>query len=167
MKLNGRKVGELIQERLGLNDDYVQHLMEEDDWTMMILSWGLIEACLNSAIIKNLNKPELENFIQNLNINGRSGKVRLANDLGVINKDEAKFIEKFSAIRNRFAHGVNRFRTTFEEYFEEMGNIKEFEGALLPIEIQGDEKHSFNFENNKSSIILANVIVVCLNLTNK
>lgn len=167
MRLNGREVGELIQEKLGLKEDYVQHLMNEDDWTMMILAWGLIEACLNSAITKSLEKPELETFIQNLNINGRSGKVMLAKDLGILEKNEAKFIEKFSSIRNRFAHGINRFRTTFEEYFEEIENSKEFKEALIWKEIPGQQTGGFNFENNKSSIILANVVIICLNMTNK
>ena len=164
MHLNGKNVGELIQSRLGLDDDYVQHLLKEDDWSMMILSWALVEACLNDAITRRIGNQELGEFVQNLNISGRTGKVALAQELGVIGKGEKKFIEKFSAVRNSFAHGVRRFRITFDEYFEQTGRANEFEAVLLWKELPKKGDDSISFENDKRTVILANVIAVCLTI---
>lgn len=163
--LGSKKVGEIFQESLGLDDDYVQHILQVDDWTMMILAWALVEACLNQTIARSLGKETLTAFVERLNIAGRSGKVELAYSLGRISKEERQFINVFSEVRNRFAHGVQRFKTTFDDYFSKVDDLSKYENALPIKELPGHgTSPTITFAEDKRTLILANVVLVCLNL---
>lgn len=162
-RFGSKKVSEILRERLGLEEDYFQHVLQADDWTMMILSWAFIEACLNQAISAHLGKESLASFVERLNISGRTGKAELAYSLGLLGKEELNFIVVFSEVRNRFAHGVRRFKTTFDEYFAEM-DIAKYELALPYKKLWLDSSSIPTFANDKRTMILSSVIGICLNL---
>jgi hypothetical protein len=161
------KVGDLLRERLHLSNDVVTQLLQADDWAMMILAWALVEGCLNQAITNRLGE-QLSPFVERLNINGRSGKAELALELGLINKADQKFLDKYSTVRNSFAHGVRRFQTTFDDYFNGVSNVIEYENVLLVRSVAGDEsagKAAITFQSNKRTLILLSVITLCLKIT--
>lgn len=164
--LGTEKVGDLLRDRLQLSDDVVSQLLEADDWTMMILAWALVEACLNQSISKRLGEASLSSFVDGLSIGGRTGKAELALGLGLLDKEDRKFIDAFSSVRNRFAHGVGRFKSTFNDYFDRDGELSKYESALPFKEIPDQTGSSFTkFSDNKRALILMNVIVLCLKLT--
>ena len=163
--LGSKKIGELFQESLELDDDYVQHILQADDWTMMILSWALIEACLNQAIAESLGKKALNAFVDRLSVAGRIGKVELAYSLGLISKNEKNFINVFSEVRNRFAHSVKRFKTTFDDYFSEVDDLSKYANAL-PIKdlLEHGASTRTTFTEDKRTLILINVVFLCTKL---
>jgi hypothetical protein len=161
--LGSKKVSEIFREGLGLEEDYFQHILQADDWTMMILSWAFIEACLNQAISAHLGNESLVSFVERLNIGGRTGKAELAYSLGLIGKEERNFIDVFSEVRNRFAHGVRRFKTTFDEYFADI-DVAKYERALPYNNLWVDSSAAPAFANDKRTMILTSVVGVCVNL---
>lgn len=165
--LGSNKVGDLLRERLELDDDVVKRLLEADDWTMMILAWALVEACINQSVSARLGEQSLSSFVERLNIGGRSGKAELALGLGLLDKADRKFLDVFSEVRNRFAHGIKRFKTTFNDYFDGVDDISKYEKALPIKELPGLEgEPPTTFADNKRALILLNVISLCLKLTN-
>lgn len=178
--LGNKEVSAIVSESLGLEDDYVKHLLESDDWSMMILAWALLEASLNDAIINRLRNQELRSFVEKLSIAGKSGKVDLALSLGVIDKERSNFIRKFSEVRNGFAHRLNCYKITFDKFFADLDQNQksQFEQALFlhpPIENSnkgpfkaGEEvPEYFTFEDDKRFMILTHVIVLCIELIKK
>ena len=170
MKINDIYIGrerltDILGAELELEGDYVQHLLDADDWTMMILSWAIVEACLNQAISKRLDNESLSSFVERLNIGGRSGKAELAASLGVLTKEERKFLEVYSEVRNRFAHGVKRFKTTFEEFFASLDDPSRFENALFWREVPDcSEAESISFKTDKRYLVFVNVTMLCVNI---
>ena len=71
----------------------------------------------------------------------------------------------FSDVRNRFAHGVKRFKTTFNDYFDGIDDISKYENALPYKEVPGQAgAPPTTFIDNKRTLILLNVITLCLKL---
>lgn len=164
--LGSHKVGDLLSQRLQLNDDVIAHLLSADDWTMMILAWALVEACLNQAVAQRLSNDSLSSFVERLSIGGRTGKAELAYKLDLLDEQGRNFISTFCEVRNRFAHGVRRFRTTFEQYFSSVSDVSKYENALPFKEIPNQSNSAtITFSNDKRIIILVNVIMVCIKLT--
>ncbi|MBX3726104.1 MAG: hypothetical protein KF823_09310 [Xanthomonadales bacterium] len=160
------KVGDLLRERLQLNDDVISQLLKADDWTMMILAWALVEACLNQAISKQLGSESLAPFIDRLSIGGRTGKSELALRLGLLEKTDKKFLDVFSEVRNRFAHGVKRFKNTFDDYFESESDMAKYNDALPVKGLPSlDKKTIHTFTDSKRTPILLNVVTLCLKLS--
>lgn len=163
--LGNERVADILSAELELEADYVRHLLDADDWTMMILSWAIVEACLNQAISRRLGNDSLSSFVERLSIGGRSGKAELAASLEILTKEERKFLETYSEVRNRFAHGVKRFKTTFEDFFSATDDLPRYENALFMTEMQryggGD---SITFKSNARLLIFLNVIALCVNV---
>lgn len=164
--LGSNNVGDILRESLQLDDDVVSHLLGADDWTMMILAWALVEACLNQSISKRLGENSLSPFVERLSIGGRAGKAELALGLGLLDKQDKRFLDVFSEVRNRFAHGVKRFKTTFNDYFDEIDDISKYESALPNTELpcQGSSQPT-TFRDDKRLLIMVNVVTLCCKLT--
>lgn len=164
--LGDHKVGDLLSQRLQLNDDVIAHLIRTDDWTMMILAWALVEACLNQAITQRIGGDSISRFVEKLSIGGRTGKAELAYKLNLLEEKERNFISTFCEVRNHFAHGIRRFKTTFEQYFSSVSDISRYENALMFRELPNHSASStITFASDKRTIILANVVMLCMNLT--
>jgi hypothetical protein len=162
------RLTDIFAAELELEGDYVSHLLDADDWTMMILSWALVEACLNQAIIRQLANESLSSFVERLSIGGRSGKAELAFSLGILTKKEQNFIDAYSEVRNRFAHGVKRFKTTFDDFFASVDNPAKFESAIFCKELPYFSGGSpTTFESDKRTMIFLNVTTLCVNIIRK
>lgn len=164
--LGDKNVAEILKESFDFNDDYIKHLVEADDWTMMILSWALLEASLNFAICKTLNNKTMEEHVEQLSISGRTGKASLAKSLGLISKEDLNFIHTYSRVRNSFAHGVKRFKTTFEDYFASLANddAKKFKTALFITASDSQSPRNLAFENDKRDLIFMHVVSIIVKL---
>ena len=159
------RLTDILGAELQLEGDYVQHLLDSDDWTMMILSWAIVEGCLNRAILTCLDNKSLSSFVERLSIGGRSGKAELAASLGILTKEERKFLDVYSEVRNRFAHGVKRFKTSFEDFFASLDDLSRFESALFWQEVPGGKaEKSITFKKDKRFLIIVNVTTLCINI---
>lgn len=165
--LGDKNICDILKEKLLLTEDYVDHLLRADDWSMIILAWALLETCLNQAIISRIANSNANEFVDRLPIAGRSGKSSLAHSLGAINKPEKKFLETFAELRNRFVHGVNNFRISFDDFFAKIDNGKssKYKQALMVSSIPAHQDGAeMTFDDNKREVILANVIILSVNL---
>lgn len=166
--IGDKSLVEIFQKELQLEEDYVDHLLKTDDWTMMILSWAILEICLNQALIARFETESISQFVERLSIGGKSGKTELAFALELLTREEKKFIDVFSEVRNRFAHGAKRFKSTFDEFFDSLPDSNKFESALLIKQIKHfDGTQGTTFTDGKRALIFGNVVTVCVNISRK
>lgn len=159
---------EIFKRDLQIDGDHVENLLRSDDWTMMILSWAILEACLNQSIITRLKDERIATFVERMNIGGKSGKSELAYVLEILTREEKKFVDVFSEVRNRFAHGIKRFKTTFDDFFDSVSDTNKFESALLiPLINNFDGTQSTTFATDKRTVIFGNVVSVCVNISRR
>ena len=110
-----------IEDPLGLSAGFVQGLLEEvDDWAFIIKTSVVLESALGQALSSSLLGNSLARHISSLPMNGRTGKIQLAQDIGLIGpKSVARFMA-LNEIRNNFAHGLKVLQLSIPEYFNRM-----------------------------------------------
>jgi hypothetical protein len=105
-----------LERRLGLKQHFLEDLMNEaDDWSFVIKVHAFIEAALGHLILVALDRPQLEKFVRELPVSGRTGKVALAESMNLLSKPVATFINNLGQIRNRFAHRPHNVDLRIEE----------------------------------------------------
>lgn len=111
----------VIEERLGLKDGFVQGLLDEvDDWAFIIKTSVLVEAALGQILGASLINDALDRHIRSLPMDGRSGKIQLAQDLELIGSKSAARFRAICEVRNDFAHGLKVLKLSLPDYFSQM-----------------------------------------------
>jgi hypothetical protein len=95
-----------FESELGLPSGWYFRLSEEPDWPFVIKLHALLEAALVHVIDAALNRPELRNYVERLNVGGYLGKLGFAEALNAIEPKHARFIRALSDIRNQCVHDV-------------------------------------------------------------
>jgi hypothetical protein len=110
-----------IEDRLGLKPRFVQGLMEEpDDWAFIIKTSVIVESALGQVLSESLIGDGLERHIRALPMDGRTGKIQLAQDLSLIGPKSASRLRAICEVRNDFAHGLKVLKLSISDYFSHM-----------------------------------------------
>ena len=97
----------------------------KDDWTLIVALHAMIETGLNGALLKELEKPALEQVIAKLDTsNQATGKVAFAKALGILDRSSILFLQQLSDLRNRCVHDVRNFDFNLIEYLTKIGEEK-------------------------------------------
>lgn len=114
-----------LESNIGLKNGFFSALLKEDDWSFVIKLHAMYEAAVTALIIDKLGQDTLEAFISRLELGDRSrGKLRIAKDLGLLDKEERKFIYSLSEIRNNFVHNVNNTQIDLKKYLNDLDKNK-------------------------------------------
>ena len=110
-----------IEQKLGVPEGFTRSLANEGtDWEFAVKLVVLLEAALTKVIAAHLHNEAVARHVQRLNLNGRSSKVSLAQDLGILTKAEAKAMLALSEIRNAFAHRVENISGDLVQFAKAM-----------------------------------------------
>lgn len=110
-----------FEKRIGLPGDFFNTLIVEDDWSFVVKTHALVEACLTHAICAALNRPELQPAVARLDTaNNQSGKLAFAKTLGLMCKAHRRYVVALSQLRNELVHNVQSTRFTFENYWDSL-----------------------------------------------
>ncbi len=100
-----------LERDLGLREGFFVELQEEDDWSFVIQGHAFLEAAFSHIITRTIGNDALKQIITNLELsNPRTGKVAVASALGLLSKEDRRFIRWFSELRNRIVHDVTQTR---------------------------------------------------------
>lgn len=147
-----------IEKTLGLPRQLFASLLDEpSDWSFVIKLAVMLEAALTQVISSRLDTPELQRHLARLNLDGRTGKLQLAIDLGVIDQIVASKIRAVSEIRNTFAHDVTIINKSLIDIIDSMTERqrKELAGRLLRMDGVGLESSSeLDFSGSQSRFML-------------
>lgn len=98
---------------MGLPDDFLSRLLDEDDWSFIIKSVAFVEAILSNAITASVNDSRIADAVSRLFLRD---KLRFAKSLGLVHKDGAKFIDKLADMRNAAAHDIHAMNFCIVEF---------------------------------------------------
>ncbi len=108
------------EKELHLREGFLQMLLQEDDWSFVIKIHALIEAAVSQQLASSIDKRLLRIF-QRLELgDARSGKIRFAEALGLLQKDHCRFIQKLSELRNSLVHDIRKTDFTFRTYLDSL-----------------------------------------------
>ena len=96
-----------FEREFGLTRNYIDRLIGEDDWNLVIKSHTLIESAASLALALHLGKPELKEVFSHLPMSNRQqGKFAFLKAMGLMSENELKFVEALSALRNAATHNA-------------------------------------------------------------
>jgi hypothetical protein len=98
-----------------------------DDWSFVIKAHAVIEAAISQMIVERLGMTSLQDFVYRLTLLGKTGKVDLAQTLGLLNAKQVHFIRWFSELRNCLVHRVENLDFSFASYLASMDASKKNE----------------------------------------
>jgi hypothetical protein len=109
----------MLEEKVGLQSDFLIKLYEEDDWSFIIKLHALLEAACSHLIVAHLQKPELADFFGRLELSGKTvGKIVILKKLDLLSEYHRRFILSLSELRNILAHDIRYSNFTLAKYFE-------------------------------------------------
>ena len=154
---NAYEAAQLISKELSLPNDFAVCLLRDDDWSFVLKSHALIEACVMHAFDARFQERSIRKFLKDLSM---AKRVDLAQQLGVLSEDMLGPIRTLSRIRNDLAHDVEQVKFTFDTYLANSDKRNAFHGNFLrnpsgTFEIGGKkvQRRTFLRENPKWSII--------------
>lgn len=107
-----------LESSLELTSGFIHTLFnEEDDWAFIIKLGVIVEATLSKVINAFLQNPLTEKHVRSLPMGGRTGKIQLARDLGIVGPKSMDRLQAISEIRNDFAHSLGVVQLSIAEYF--------------------------------------------------
>lgn len=87
--------------------DIHKELEGNDDWGLIVKLHAMLETALNTSIVKELSRPELESVIIRLDTsNPKIGKVAFAKALKIVSHDSSVFLQQLSELRNFCVHDI-------------------------------------------------------------
>ncbi|GAH50638.1 unnamed protein product [marine sediment metagenome] len=103
---------------LQLHEGLFQRLLQEDDWSFVIKTHALIEAAVSQQLAIALDERLIDIF-RHLELGDvRSGKIVFAESLGLLSKEECRYIQKLSELRNTLVHDIRKTDFSFRAYFD-------------------------------------------------
>jgi hypothetical protein len=145
-----------IEAKLGIPDGFYLSLRKGgNDWEFAIKLMVLLEAALGRVIAEHLHNSAINDHCESLNMNGRSGKVALAQALGIIDGTERKTFLALADIRNSFAHKVENITGNLHEFGARMEapRLDNLLKACLTVPKQLEDKVSFLWRNSSPALL--------------
>jgi hypothetical protein len=106
-----------IRERIQSHLAFVTELPEGDDWTFVIKTQALLEACVTEAVLVRLGDDRIKRTVETMSLIGEGAtKLQFAKDLGLLEAPQRRFIKKLASLRNRLAHRVEYVNFKFPDH---------------------------------------------------
>jgi hypothetical protein len=111
-------------EKLGLKPDLLIQIVHAEDWAFCVQANCIIEICVNHILEREVKtgtwrtssqQNVLDDFWPSLPLNGRSGRLRLVRQLGVLPDIYCEFIEELTSLRNRYCHDARNLNLSLSE----------------------------------------------------
>ena len=121
-------VGQLLGS-VGLSENFLDQLMNESDWSLVIKLHAVFEAVLGSLIVRSIGANAVEEQVAHLDFNNtKCGKVAFARSLGLLETPSVKFLRGLSEYRNRLVHDIRNVSFNLKASVAEMSalNLKKF-----------------------------------------
>jgi len=108
---------ETIRERIHAHLDFVNELLEGDDWSFVIKTQALLEACVTEAILTKIGEERIKKTVETMPLVGdEASKLQFAKDLVLLDAPQRRFIKKLASLRNRLAHRVEYVKFKFPDF---------------------------------------------------
>lgn len=110
-----------LERMVGLPVGFVAGLIDEnEDWAFIVKINVVLEAALNAVLAEISPGHDLAEFVGQLGLQGRSGKLALAKSSGVLSPAYAEAFAALASIRNKFVHSLAGLAGSFEVYAKQL-----------------------------------------------
>jgi hypothetical protein len=105
------------------------------DWEFIIKLAVILEASLSEVLVSHLNNESIRIHISGLQMQGRTGRIPLARQAGLLTDEDVGTMGQIADLRNHFAHSPKFIGGSLEGFAMEMSlhERKLFTGKLMGI----------------------------------
>lgn len=112
-----RELGDAI----GLPPGFYERLLTEpSDWAFLVQLLVVVEAAIAQRVVGELKQERAFDHASRLAFDGRTGKLQLAQALGILDSSSADALRALAACRNRFAHRIANVGASLERFGESL-----------------------------------------------
>jgi len=100
------------------HNSYLDDLSTDSDWSFVIKAQALVESIATKSILANIGDDRLRKTVEVMPLVGEEvSKLAIAKSLGLLTKEQRRFIKKLASLRNKLAHRADYADFTFNEFF--------------------------------------------------
>ncbi|VXC32329.1 hypothetical protein [Pseudomonas sp. 8O] len=115
-----------LEEAFGLPEKFIDNLINEDDWSLIIKSHALLESACADMLCHYFGKYEIGDIFAHLDMsNKKYGKIAFISALKLLSKAERRFISELSELRNMLVHNVSNATFSLENYVSSLTTDKQ------------------------------------------
>ncbi len=105
---------------LSIREDFFDRLKEDDDWSLVIKIYSLMEIAFTHLLIEHFGES-LGNIFKKLEMGHKQyGKITFIRKLELINKRHVDFVERLGDMRNVFAHDIRNIEMGINGFFKNL-----------------------------------------------
>jgi len=152
----------------GLPIGYIDSLVKEDDWSVIVKSSALLESACANMLTHFFGKNELEPFFVNLGMGStQTGKIAICSALKLIGKPERAFMSALLNMRNIVVHNAANFEFSIEDYLrglERKRRTERIKDLRLRDKLKRDENEFSKDETifESPSLVIIDSLKLCL-----
>jgi hypothetical protein len=141
---------------LDLNPEFFNFIVREDDWSFIIKLHALIEAAITELLTSHLGKGRLNEVIQRMTLNGKSGRIAFVKALDLLSPGDITFVRQLSKLRNSWVHKIKNVNMNLHLHVKHLSEkeFAEFSNALGVTLGASKDKKQLMKDNPKISIHL-------------
>jgi len=110
-----------LEEAFGLPPRFIDNLINDDDWSLVIKSHALLESACADMLCHYFGKYELADIFAQLDMsNKKYGKAAFISSLNLLSKPERRFISELSELRNELVHNASNVAFSLQNYFSNL-----------------------------------------------
>ena len=107
-----------LEEAFGLPRNFIENLIKDDDWSLVIKAHALIESACTDMLTNFFGKNELVDIFSHIDMsNKKCGKIAFISALKLLSKPERRFISALSELRNHLVHNASNVNFSLQSYF--------------------------------------------------
>ena len=142
-----------IEKAVGTREGFFEDLLKIDDWSFVIKLHAFFESICTQLLLFHFNQPDLKSIFSRLDLSDKTtGKIAFLEKLGLISKENRRYIASLSELRNKLVHDVFNCEFKFSEYIESLNpdKIKSMAISFSPFEtlVRKASKLGFKVDGN-------------------
>lgn len=148
------EAAESLEKELNLPENFLQNLLEEDDWSFIIKLHALMEASVSYLLVHHFGDSRLSKIFEHLELSdAKKGKIAFVSELELLPSENRRFLRRLSELRNILVHNVINVKFNLENYVNGL-NKDQFSNFLKAVEVIDLSRIDFgkNNENLQSWI---------------
>ena len=132
-----RKVSDFVvtlEADLGVPRSFLVKLPLDDEWSFVIKVAALVEAAVSELLLSAIPDERIHPQFAKMKLRGPDGKIAFLTALGLLSREQRRFIDELYSLRNAIVHDIRRASFTFDEHFSNLSpeQVKNFWTAMVP-----------------------------------
>ncbi|MDZ4254297.1 MAG: hypothetical protein U1A72_17155 [Sulfuritalea sp.] len=126
-----------LESKIGVSKNFFLSLNAADDWSFVIKLHALFEAACTHLLLFHFKEPELSEVFSRLELSNKTtGKVAFLAKLGLLGKENQRFLSSLSELRNSLVHDVRNSEFSLKEMAQSLdaSEVKNLAVSFSPFE---------------------------------